>query len=334
MAAEPLADPAVPETGIEVAATNLWMLSRLGEVLAIAHRVGVPVIVLKGAVLLRWLYALNERGMSDVDLLVRPTDSERFVRALGLQALPSPEQRARPTIRSGDPAGEFVRDFAGLQLDVHHHVLTPAWLRRVIDLDDRGVWDRAEPCEIAGQPALRLSPEDQLIHLVGHTVLHHVDWSVSAMEDVRRLLERTPMNWPFVTDLVARQRLGTAMWVALSSDHVRHLVPVSFVAEFRPTSFRRILVKVAARLSTAGDTHAAPMLLTDRLRDPVVVLPMRLLPSASWLENRYPTLPSDAWRLLWHVVRSLLVSVRVLCLAIAALGHALRDAILAMVRRA
>ncbi|MBA2370312.1 MAG: nucleotidyltransferase family protein [Chloroflexi bacterium] len=312
---------------MEVAAINLWMLSRLGEILATAHRVGVPVIVLKGGVLLRWLYRLNERRMNDIDVLVRPSDSARLIRALGLRALPRPEQGSRRTIRSGGPAGEFVRDFAGLQLDIHHHVLTPAWLRRVIQLDDRGAWERAESCEIAGQPALRLSPEDQLIHLVGHTVLHHADWSAAALEDVRRLLESTQVRWPLVGDLIMRQRLATAMWVALSSEHVRHLVPESFIAGLRPRFSRRLLVRVAVRLKNAGDANAAQMLLTDRLRDPVLALPVRLLPSPSWLESRYPALPTDAWRLSWHVVRVLLTLLRVPVLASVALGRALRDAV-------
>ncbi|MBM2813160.1 MAG: hypothetical protein HW416_3919, partial [Chloroflexi bacterium] len=220
-----------PPPIVTVVAHNLWKLALLGQVLDRAEAAAVPLVVLKGAALLDWVYDTHERSMSDIDVLVRPEDCGRLAAALEV-SLPEPVYRRPPPSLSlfpHEPLAEFTCDFKGLSLDVHLALLTPYWVTRILAIDTNGLWERAAPFAVAGRSALRLSQEDQVVHLGGHAMLHHFEgygnYSGDPTEDVRRVITRLDPKWDRVVALATDQRLRTATWLALSADSLSDVVP-------------------------------------------------------------------------------------------------------------
>lgn len=295
---------AEPPRDAVIAADNLWKLTHLATVLQRAHAAGVPIIVLKGAAVLGHLFDLHERPMSDVDLLIRPADRDRLLACLApeLQLL---AQSPVLDLLPHDLSGEFGATFEGLPLDIHTDLMNRPWLRRILALTEADLWQRAVPVDIAGQPALRLSPEDQLMHLATHAVLHHSRWAGRATEDVQRLIERDQIDWALLCELATQQRLRTPTWLLLTQPTVAPLVPADVLRELRPDAAGRRRIAFANRLAHTGDTAFAPMFLTDRAGDPVRAAVIALTPPHGWLRTRYPRLPGTAVRAAWHTTRVL-----------------------------
>lgn len=289
--------------GAAIAASNMWKLSRLGLVLEATERARVPVIVLKGAALLDWLFALDERPMADVDLFIRPEDRGRFLDAL------APDGRVVTTsakgLLAGYDAGQFSVDFRGLPLDVHVHLLDSPWLRRLAPIDEAALWMRAVPATIAGRRSLRLSPEDQLLHFAAHVTFHHADWTSDdphRVEDSRRLIERTPIDWRLLCDLAKEQKIRTAAWLLLTSPALAELVPAHVLRELRPTALGLRRVDLARRAARSGERSLAPVLLTDGSTGILRAAVMILTPSREWLRSNYATTRTTPARALRHLL--------------------------------
>ncbi|MGH3117190.1 MAG: lasso peptide biosynthesis B2 protein [Gaiellales bacterium] len=291
--------------GMAIAADNMWKLSLLGRVLERAERAQVPVVVLKGAAFLGWLYRLDERQMADVDLLIHPSDRGRFVDAI--------RPYGRVIERRGDvgvlPAyerGQFSVDFKGLALDIHVHILDSPWLRQLVPIDERGIWARASRAEVADRRALRLSVEDQLLHLAAHSTFHHSDWSSDhphRINDAMRILRGSSVDWDLLCGLAQKQGLRTAAWLLLSSPALSSLVPLQVLLFLRPGRLGTARIRVAARLARTGDRSLGPILLTDRNFGLLRALASILTPSPDWLRRHYVNTPTTPGRAARHYLR-------------------------------
>jgi len=293
-----------PARDAAIAANNLWKLSRLATVLERANAAGVPIIVLKGAAVLGHLFELHERPMNDVDLLIRPGDRDRLLDCLAPEVRLAGESPVLDLLPH-DLSGEFGASFEGLPLDIHTSLMNRPWLRRIVAVDERELWVRAIPIQVAGQPTLQLSPEDQLLHLASHAVLHHASWERRATEDVRRLIQRGSIDWTRLCDLATQQRLRTPTWLLLDQPKVAPLVPEAVKQQLRPDAAGLRRIGLATRLAGTGDTAFAPMFLTDRAGDPVRAAMVALTPPRGWLRSRYPRLPGTPLRAAWHAMRVL-----------------------------
>lgn len=297
---------AVPITATStIAASNMWKLSRLGQVLDRSHQAGVSVLVLKGAALLGWLYRLDERPMADVDLLIRPNDRALFLEALGPDARVVTSATTQGLL-PGFAGGQFSVNFLGLPLDVHTHLLDSPWLRRLVPLDEAGMWARALPAVIAGRPALRLSIEDQLLHLAAHATFHHSDWRSDhphRINDAVRLVRSTSVDWGMLCDLADAQGLRTAAWLLLSNQALCSSVPPAVLLALRPGHFGFMRIRLATRIADTGDRSLGPILLTDRNLGLLRALASILTPSPEWLRGYYVNIPTTPGRTARHYLR-------------------------------
>lgn len=135
--------------------------NELGAALAAA---GCQALLLKGAALLQGPYrsAWGRRPLSDLDLLIRPSEAPAVATALiglGLRPLD-------PTRWRGD----------GFEIDLHHDLLGMAGQglagRSPFRIDDEDLFDRSLPADPGG-PALRLpASEDLFLHLALHGQKH------------------------------------------------------------------------------------------------------------------------------------------------------------------
>src|SRR5262245_9834084 len=135
--------------------------------MAEADRLAIRVILLKGMYLAHRSYQRPEdRPMSDIDLLVRTGDLDRFEATLlrlgYVPTRPSPHWREIHFHLS-----PLVHPSYRHQVEIHWGLTPPA---SRIQLDMAAIWERAEPFLINGRPTLVLSPEDAMIHLVIHSL--------------------------------------------------------------------------------------------------------------------------------------------------------------------
>jgi len=161
-------------------ARNIMLMEAAREVCAAAHKAGIPVILLKGAALLeQGVCRLDERQMTDVDLLVKPGDLDAFekiVPDLGYGPLESSSQAWHKILSPEAPP---------LIIDVHtglRHVKDPSVL-----------WKTAAGTP-AGKYGLVLSLPDQFLHMAAHMLLHHGRLEDRTITDLARLLEYTYRN--------------------------------------------------------------------------------------------------------------------------------------------
>lgn len=291
--------------GVTIAADNMWKMSRLAQVLERTEGAQVPVLILKGAAFLGWLYRLEERPMVDVDLLIHPGDRGLFVDALGPNGHVV-ERRAKGGIVPAYDAGQFSVDFLGLPVDVHTHLLDSPWLRQLAPIDEAGLWTRASVTEIAGHRALRLCVEDQLLHLAAHATFHHSDWNSDhphRTNDALWILRQASVDWDLLLGLARTQGLRTATWLLLSSRALSPLVPSEVLADLRPGRFGSARIRLAARLARTGDKSLGPVLLTDRNLGLLRAFATILTPSPDWLQRKYANVPSAPGRAARHYLR-------------------------------
>jgi hypothetical protein len=209
-------------------ARNLKLLHRVRPVLAGLDGAGIPVILLKGAgILAAFGGTADLRPMDDVDFMVPPERLANAVAVLtGLGWVPKEpppcalEAMAALTSTAGWP---FVAPDA-TEFDLH-------W--RALNLDGRigndlGFWRRAEPALLGGQPALVLSPADQLLHVCCHAVnfagFSNLRWAADAALIMRASQDR--LDWATLCDEARRRRFATVMHDCLRFLAVELSLPV------------------------------------------------------------------------------------------------------------
>ena len=153
---------------------------------------GIPAIVLKGpaAAALDHEHP-HDRLYADLDLLVPSLDLDAVV----AMAERLGGRRTAPQLRAG-----FDRRFAQtvtlrmgdrLELDLHRTIAPEPF---GVFIDEATLWRDPEPVDIAGQPALALSPLNRLLHACYHAVLSVGRPRIVPLLDARILLDRVPVE--------------------------------------------------------------------------------------------------------------------------------------------
>jgi len=161
-------------------ARNLLLLKALEEVCAAASETGLKLVLLKGAALLeQGVYGPGERGMTDLDLLIRPEDEKAFDAMLTGLGFKPMENSSQAYYKITAPAAPPVI------VDLH----TGLWHEK----DTGALWSRAQHSGgKAAAETIRLPVpglEDQLLHLASHTLLYHGCLGGRTLQDIGRLLE-------------------------------------------------------------------------------------------------------------------------------------------------
>lgn len=191
-----------PATALDksVAAREIMLLGALAEARAAAAGAGIELAPLKGAALLELgIYRPGERGMSDVDLLLRPKDLEPFERLLsGLGYSPMPNSADAWVKASSGEAPPVI-------LDLH----TGLW--HIKNTEEFFRWG-LEP----GPSGLSLSLPDLFLHAAAHPLLHHGELTPRALEDCARIAAAAPGEGGKFWALAARKAevygLRPAVW--------------------------------------------------------------------------------------------------------------------------
>ncbi len=182
---------------------NQKLLAALATVLTACAEASIPVVVLKGAYLTPAVYGdLGLRGMSDLDLWLRPEDLPRF-RALMAQlgytgkytdpesgpGIVKHEWTFRSSASTASPApNPYLFESDAFHIEPHTS-LTESWFGLRLDIGTE-MWERAQPW----QGARVLDPRDALLHGAVHAMFHLIMGKPMLLQlfDLRRLLEVFP----------------------------------------------------------------------------------------------------------------------------------------------
>lgn len=194
---------------------NRVAMHSLAQAIGSLSGAGIEAMVLKGAALLLAVPGVSSsRGMSDVDLLVRPEDAIRaadVLRATGW---------AKPWQRMPEPAAAFavmhaypLRDASGASLDLHRQMLED---NRALGVD-RGAWKRAGTSEIEGRAVRVPAPEDLLVAVCVHgtraTPTRTIRWALDALAVLEAF--GAGMDWELVVRIARRRHMTLALAEAL-----------------------------------------------------------------------------------------------------------------------
>lgn len=210
---------------------NEAIAGQLSEILAVCAAEQIEVMVLKGAILAPTLYddpAL--RPMNDIDLLFHPQNLSRIgllLENLGYIAKykqsglgPGVTKHLSTYRRSGNDGATpnpYLSTGADRTVEPHGS-LEESWFGLKIDITP-GVWERAVPVTLHGQPAYRLSAADMLLHLAVHAVFHVIMGTSAFVQfyDLGQVLKTwsAELDWSLILALARRAQAQPFLYAGL-----------------------------------------------------------------------------------------------------------------------
>ena len=240
------------ESYVTSAGRNLLLYRELAEILKALGPAGIPVILLKGLHLAKWIYPeMALRPMADIDLLLRVDDllqaasilqnqGYHFIRAFNMER----ELRKHQHIPALWQPGKAP-------VELHWHIATPGSLPVV---DPVGFFERAQPVEVAGAPGLLLSPEDLLLHTGYHLLQEEFILGLKRLYDIAALtgfyggrldwlqLQSRAEQWNFSKGLFLVLHLASALLdAAVPGDFMDQLRPPDFTPQLDALARERVL---------------------------------------------------------------------------------------------
>lgn len=231
------------------AARNTLVFRTLLQASKHLYRAGIPAITIKGPMLAHRAYGdLSLRQFSDLDYLIRRTDSESIISTLstaGYQHLRTGRNWRYLKFQSPE----------GFLLDMQWG-LGPEWFR--FPLDFSSLWNRADYNDLGGTSVLELPDNETLMLLCGHATKHcwsKLGWLVDLNEYVRRRGQF--IDWDEL--IGAAERLGGLRMLLLGFVLVRDVLGGEMPAELgkRACSDRKVaeLSRVAReKLAASGES--------------------------------------------------------------------------------
>jgi hypothetical protein len=193
--------------------------------------------------------------MGDIDLWLKAGQLEEAAAALeqlGYQAQLKPTRPLALMIRARNELPLYgTRSGSGL-VELHWGVFPGEWLQRTTRIDDAELWARALPATLADQPALILSPEDNLLQVAVHQAINHnmsAPWLRGLVDSA--LARHTPLDWSVIVQRARTWRVATAVWLVLSLavDLAGLQEAAEAARELQPSALRRWLI---GRFANAG----------------------------------------------------------------------------------
>ena len=336
----PLLHAAIQENGLDVpreigdplkeayyrlAAANAVRFQELAKVLATLSAAGIPVLVLKGALLAETVYGnLALRPMSDLDLLIpreRIHEIPQVLAPLGyrLSAGEAGYSFAYDTLFCGEIILCKDTPVLPVVLDVHWHLLAVEWFHHTGRVDLEALWETVCPLRIDGTPARQLCPEDNLLHLCLHAGISHsyvyllnlidIDHAISIYRD---------LDWDRFLQRARDFQVRSAAYFGLrfTRDLFDTPIPDRVLNALRPGRFRcwgvrrladpeRLVLGAQPPLSRRS-RYLLHLALIDSLPGFLRLARYLFLPSGDWLATRYALTNPSAVLLarFWHPLRA------------------------------
>jgi hypothetical protein len=293
--------------------TNARNYRELGRLLDLFGRAQIPIVLLKGCVVARTLYAdIAHRRMADLDFLIHKADLPQATEVLTAAGYAFCGDLADGFQEEMRCEAVFLRE--GEQcftLEPHWHVFNPAQYLDRVPIE--WFWDRTAGFDLDGRHATMLAPAAQLLHLSTHFALRHRGRGLRWSYDLALLLARhgDEIPWPALLEDARRFDLALCLQMVLESVHEAWGVEVPaearpWVRGYRPSWSERIAVGIET-----GPVPAAlgiwSALCTHGLGRRVRYLRTIVFPDAAYMRQRYGMaggLPAPAYY-AWRVLRGI-----------------------------
>ena len=173
------------------------------EILEIARRHVIPVVLLKGISIAEDMYAKpHHRIMGDVDILV-PVEKAEDLHGLlmngGFRIQDDPQAYVPPEEHHHLP--ELLHADSDIAVEVHTSLFSAAPLSSEPLFQISSIWSNAEPATFHGLPCLKFRPELQLLYTVAHWAIDQ-KWTVNVISfnDVILILgaNEQSMDWKLI----------------------------------------------------------------------------------------------------------------------------------------
>lgn len=214
------------------------------EILDIACRHNIPVVLLKGMSVAEDLYVEpHHRLMGDIDILVPVEQAEDLCRFLTDIGYRIPDDTATPDGHHHLPA--LCHPDSDVYVEVHTSLFPPTVLAKERLFEISTIWANVETAEFSGINCLKFSPEFQLLYTVMHWGLDG-KWTINliSISDVILMLRREdpPVNWALIQSwLTENQSLADIFAVLLLYLDSAGVLPIpAAIKEQIRTSSRRI----------------------------------------------------------------------------------------------
>ncbi len=144
---------------LNAAARNVRLYNQLEEVVKKLNKNGIPVMLLKGSHLAKYVYGnIALRPMGDIDLMVKQVDLEtvhNFFLQDGYSVLEEPWNYQKNN---------------GIPVEIHPHIKR---LPREERVSIQGLWARGDKFFLGPEEVYTLCPEDLILHLSLHSCMEH-----------------------------------------------------------------------------------------------------------------------------------------------------------------
>jgi hypothetical protein len=274
----------------------------------VVERAQRPALFLKGIDIAQRIYGgYGMRAMSDVDLLVRPSDAARFhdaLTALGFRTQGPPTAARQAETLWSQAAYDPPRNSL-YPLDLHWRLgKREHGIERDIDTD--AIWARAEPyAELGRTDVLVMSREDLLLYLCLHLRHHTYDSPLTQVWDIAEVLEwsGSRFDWDAFWLRAAEWQLTKTVSLALLQAHrtLGVAVPVAPAGDV-PPEVARLLPDVLPNLGAhrnrrrVAEPHVADLFAPAiPARRRLARLWNRLVPAREEIAARF-SLPPRSWR--------------------------------------
>jgi hypothetical protein len=292
---------------------NQAIAAQLAEILEACALHGIEGIVLKGALLAPTMYddpAL--RPMNDIDLLFHPEDLScvaAMLAALGYRGKYKSADRGPgvtkhlSTYRRDGHQGATPNPYlsAGGERTVEpHHSLEESWFGLKVDITP-GIWQRAVPVTLQGQPAYRLSTADMLLHLAVHATFHVIMGRAVFLQlyDLGQVLKTWPaeVDWDNLLALAREAEAEPFLYAALYWTKDLYHAPVP------PEPLQKLEKICAPPLVTYIQSLNARQIFERTQQPPLVTLGQRLKRGVQdrWETARWAGSWGEKWR-VWQTV--------------------------------
>jgi hypothetical protein len=250
---------------------SLRIYGQLSRILESMDHSDVPIILLKGTYLAKWIYRdIALRPMSDIDILCRDRDTgaaQEILRDLGYEQMKDVakskfHEQVSLTSTARDSRSHlppFLKPNA-VRVEIHSDIFTKTPCRT---REMNRVWEKAIPCGQNGRNVLCPSLEHQLLHLSFHLHEHLMSGSVTLYWfcDIHEFIERygEEIDWKKLRGIA--ESLGIASRIAALFDllirHWKTRIPEHIV--YSPDAgFSRLSLKWAIFGKKIGSRNFLP----------------------------------------------------------------------------
>ena len=193
---------------------NMLAYRQLENIVRDLNKLNIPVILLKGAHLAKYVYGnIALRVMADLDLLVRSEDIGPACGVLINHGYQAPLDGLGISEMHAPPFRNENQD----KIELHFNIADAELCKR-FDVED--FWQRAQPMAVGDATALALAPEDNMLHICIHSAIGHCfDNAMRALLDIRQIVEHygTALNWQRLIHTARQLRVTNALYFMLAS---------------------------------------------------------------------------------------------------------------------